>query len=371
MIKPLTSLRFLFALMVFGDHLQFFDFAQYPEFKEWHYRIIGEGFIGVSFFFILSGFILSLNYDTRLLSRKVSFREFWVARFARVYPLHLFTLLLALLLVAQSTETISDFFVNPVLSTTTFLSNVALIQSFIPDPAYFFAYNAPAWSISDEMFFYFAFPFIVSLFVRNKALLRFGMVLFLAIPALMYLSTEASLHPYLYINPFFRIVDFILGITLHQVYKHNYFTRLYKSTVGATVLELLSVGAFVAVFSYHNDVPVLYRYSCFYWVPMAMVIFSFAYQGGYLSKVLSNNFLVLLGEISFSFYLIHQLVIRFLLEKNGEYSFTDNNYVLTAIMFLLSLGLSYLMHIYIELPCNHYIKRKYKERSMLAPETVA
>ena len=78
MIKPLTSLRFLFALMVFGDHLQFFDFAQYPQFKEWHYSVIGEGFIGVSFFFILSGFILSLNYDERLLSRKVSLREFWV-----------------------------------------------------------------------------------------------------------------------------------------------------------------------------------------------------------------------------------------------------------------------------------------------------
>ena len=174
MIKPLTSLRFLFALMVFCSHLQFFDYAEYPTFKEIQYYVTGEGFLGVSFFFILSGFILSLNYDDRLLSRQVTFREFWVARIARVYPLHLATLLIALAMVIEGTEQWKDFFADPAASTVTFLSNASLIHAFIPVPEYFFSYNVPSWSISDEMFFYFAFPFIIFLFVRNKVLLRFG-----------------------------------------------------------------------------------------------------------------------------------------------------------------------------------------------------
>ncbi|OGX81795.1 acyltransferase family protein [Hymenobacter glacialis] len=371
MIKPLTSLRFLFALMVFGDHLQFFDFAQYPQFKEWHYRVIGEGFIGVSFFFILSGFILSLNYDERLLSRKVSLREFWVARIARVYPLHLLTLLLALALEIANTEQASDFFADPADSVATFLGNAALLHSFVPDPNYFFAYNAPSWSISDEMFFYFAFPFIILLFIRNKALLRYSFLLFLAIPAFMYFSPGQSHHKYLYINPFFRIVDFVLGIFLHQVYKASYLGRLYRSRAGATAMELLSVGAFVAVFYYHNYVPVVYRYSCYYWVPMALVIFSFAHSWGYVSAMLSGKALVLLGEISFSFYLIHQLVIRYVVSRNDVYDFVEDSYVLTGVIFLISLGLSYLLHKYVEIPCNRYLKEKYRRSRFAAAPAAA
>lgn len=377
MIKPLTSLRFLFALMVFGDHLQFFDFAQYPQFKEWHYRIIGEGFIGVSFFFILSGFILSLNYDEKLLSRQVSFREFWVARIARVYPLHLLTLLLALVLEVANTEQVSDFFADPAASVVTFLGNAALIHSFVPDPNYFFAYNSPSWSISDEMFFYFAFPVIILLFIRNKALLRYGFLLFLAIPALMYFSPSEGHHKYLYINPFFRIVDFVLGIVLHQLYKGRCLSRLYTSKAGATAMELLSIGAFVAVFHYHNFVPVVYRYSCYYWVPMALIIFSFAHSRGYLSGLFSAKFLVLLGEISFSFYLIHQLVIRFVVSRNDSYDVVDDNYVLTGFIFIISLVLSFLLHKFVEIPCNRYIKEKYRTsrfapaRALVAPTAAA
>ena len=149
-----------------------------------------------------------------------------------MYPLHLLTLLLALALEIANTEQASDFFADPADSVATFLGNAALLHSFVPDPNYFFAYNAPSWSISDEMFFYFAFPFIILLFIRNKVLLRYSFLLFLAIPAFMYFSPEQSHHKYLYINPFFRIVDFVLGIFLHQVYRAGYLGQLYRSRAG-------------------------------------------------------------------------------------------------------------------------------------------
>lgn len=88
MIDTLTSLRFIFALMVFGAHCYVID-----DFFDAHF--FKEGFVGVSFFFVLSGFILSYNYREKLLERRISRRTFWVARIARIYPLHWLTLFVA------------------------------------------------------------------------------------------------------------------------------------------------------------------------------------------------------------------------------------------------------------------------------------
>lgn len=54
-----------------------------------------EGFVGVSFFFVLSGFIIAYNYQKKLSESKMTKRSFWVARIARIYPLHVLTLLIA------------------------------------------------------------------------------------------------------------------------------------------------------------------------------------------------------------------------------------------------------------------------------------
>ena len=88
MITPLTSLRFIFALMVFGAHCYVID-----SFFDAHF--FKEGFVGVSFFFVLSGFIISYNYQRKLQEKQTSWRTFWVARIARVYPLHWLTLFVA------------------------------------------------------------------------------------------------------------------------------------------------------------------------------------------------------------------------------------------------------------------------------------
>ena len=85
MINTLTSLRFIFALMVFGAHCYTID-----KFFDTHF--FKEGFVGVSFFFVLSGFIIAYNYQKKFSENKITKRAFWVARIARIYPLHWLTL---------------------------------------------------------------------------------------------------------------------------------------------------------------------------------------------------------------------------------------------------------------------------------------
>ena len=78
-IAPLTSLRFFAAMMVVAHH--YWGFA--------------AGMSGVTFFFVLSGYVLAINYAD-CVSTPAERRLFWWKRFARIYPTHALTFLLAL-----------------------------------------------------------------------------------------------------------------------------------------------------------------------------------------------------------------------------------------------------------------------------------
>lgn len=77
MINTLTSLRFIFALMVLGAHCYIID-------KFFDIHFFKEGFVGVSFFFVLSGFIIAYNYQKKFSENKITKRAFWGARIARI-----------------------------------------------------------------------------------------------------------------------------------------------------------------------------------------------------------------------------------------------------------------------------------------------
>ncbi len=352
MIKPLTSLRFFFALMVFFSHIQFIE-ADDVILTKLYKSIFYEGYLGVSFFFMLSGFILSFAYKNKLTQYKISYKEFLIARIARIYPLHLFTLLIAIPL------SLSGFFTSQVLWIGKLIINMFLLQSFIPSSSIFFSFNSPSWSISNEMFFYILFPFLISIYFKNKRTVYLSLLFLLLIPIGIFFSPENLIHRLFYINPFFRIADFILGVLLYNLYESKILENYFKSRFKATMLEFSSVGLLFLFFIFHDFIPQGYRYSVYYWIPMIIIIFS--YQSGYLSEILSNRVLIILGEISFSFYLIHQLVIRYILIINTKYSLINNNYLLILVIFVVTLIASYLSYKYIELPSNKYIRSKYKK----------
>ena len=161
-IHSLTSLRFFAALMVFFSHLDFLrihtDTAGNPDkyqdiYNTWFY----EGYSGVTFFFILSGFILAHSYQDRLVNHTTATTDFFIYRIARIIPLHWLTLLLAIFLLRTSNDNY-DFF-----STSSFLANALLLQAWFSDINIAFSYNLVSWSLSDEMFFYAMFPLLIRL----------------------------------------------------------------------------------------------------------------------------------------------------------------------------------------------------------------
>ena len=145
-LKALTSIRFFVALHVALYHLV-------RPFPLWGplTAFISAGYQAVGFFFFLSGFILAYSHAPEYELGKGSARRFWVARFARIYPVYLLSMLFAGYVGFQ--------YFRQSIHVFAFVADLLMVQSWSVRMVNFF--HVVAWSLSVEMFFYFAFPFLL------------------------------------------------------------------------------------------------------------------------------------------------------------------------------------------------------------------
>ena len=158
-IKPLTSLRFIFAFAVFIHHTDIFNAMALPGWEPFQ-RVLNEGFFGVDFFFILSGFVICYAYKKSFETGKVRGDSFIVYRLARLFPVHFVTFLIAFTIYNGT------FGLQAIV-------NLLMLHSWIPAPqtSFAFTFNAVSWSISTELFFYLAFLLLVTLSRKNLSIL--------------------------------------------------------------------------------------------------------------------------------------------------------------------------------------------------------
>lgn len=349
MIKPLTSLRFIFAWIVFISHLTFLEQSENPFFVWLFQSICKEGYIGVSFFFILSGFILSYRYENIVLNKE-QIKKFYVARFSRIYPLHVLTLLLAIpLTIHILNRDIAMWLIE-------WIANLTLTQSFIPIKSMYFSFNSLSWSISNEMFFYLLFPMILWALRKFKIIKNLLLPVLIGIAiVLVFLIPRDFQHQIFYIHPFLRIIDFIIGIYLFQLFTY---VKKRKFELKYNFLEASSSIFLILFFCLHHFIPQVLRYSFYYWFPISYLLFSFSFQKGILSKLLSNKVCVYLGEISFAFYMFHQLILRYFEIFNRKFFQIDNESIVVLCVFFLSLAVSHFSYILYEKPIAYYLKNR-------------
>ncbi len=346
MIKPLTSLRFVFALMVFFSHCIMID----PHFGQFFYQ---EGFIGVSFFFVLSGFIIAYNYQDKLITKEKTKKQFWIARFARIYPLHILTLLLVALFGGYIFEDATDWLKH-------FIPNLFLLQAFIPFESYYFSFNSPSWSLGCEQFFYLAFPFLVWVFSKRFKLLCLTILFFIIIiPLGMYYSDPQIQKAFWYVNPMARIADFLIGMFLYNLY---YKTKQKGWSYGkASFFETFSIIFFILFLLGANaGVAEVYRNSFYYWLPISVIILVFARQSGIFSRILSNKPMVLLGEISFGAYMFHFFIIKAYVHLTDKLDLNIPFQIAVIFVLIFVIALSLVSYRFFEKPTNKLIKRCFK-----------
>ena len=349
MLNSLTSLRFFFAFVVFLSHLTFVktDLAWYNYLKN---NVFFEGYLGVGFFFILSGFVLALNYEKKVIDNpNFDKKKFYIARIARIYPLHALTFCVMLPFVIINVW--QGYFHWDIAG-----ANLFLLQSYIPVKDFYFSINNVSWSISTELFFYLMFPFYV-IWLHKFPKLKY--ILLLIIPIIIfaepYFRTNMKLEKAIfYINPIVRSFDFILGIITCQIYKKIKDTPINFSK--GTLIEIAAITVLAIFFYFHNDVERAFRYGIYYWIPMVGIVLIFALQKGLFSKILQHKTLVYLGEISFAFYMIHMIVIKY----GNQYLPKINDFQKIGIYFIIALILSALTFEYFEKPVAKWIKNKVK-----------
>ena len=304
-LDALTSLRFFAALLVFTWHCV-------PTHRI--SAVFSLGYIGVGFFFLLSGFILTYSYHAAFASglgvRAV--RAFYVARIARIVPLHLVTMPPMILTMI--------FFGNPVwtgvsvpMRVTEVAAQAALVQSWFSDRVVHFGGNGPSWSISVEAFFYALFPVLAFALLRVFRAAPPRVVLAVAfgvwlLQTVILAPQRAAVDDWrFYVFPPSRLVDFFVGMLLAiAVLRGNPAARWRLRGTSMELLALAAVGLSVFI---SPLLPLALRFSAALMPAWAFAIYVFASQRGAISRVLEHAVLVRLGEVSFAFYLIHLAVI--------------------------------------------------------------
>lgn len=362
MIDSLTSLRFFAAFAIVLHHTKGSIFPS--DFMS------GVPLIsGVSFFFVLSGFILSYVYSGKMES--VGLYKFYTSRFSKIWPPHIFTLILVVLLFPAS-----EWVFGAKDGWLVTLLNVSLLQSTVPVPAYYFSFNSVSWSISTELFFYAAFPLLLSGLNKNWHLKLIALLLIGGVSSYivdLYVSnyysperlTEFSGHGLAYISPLFRVQEFFIGMLLFNVFNHVKGWKVFGFAM-CTVLEVLCVAAVVfltqniiettsAIVGPKNDASSEFWGHCATGLFFGLVVMCFAINKGLISKILRLRLFVVLGEISFSLYLIHQIVFRFYNTYRSMFEPLPKS-VIFPLLVIVSCLLSYGIWRAIELPAQARLK---------------
>ncbi|RVD80049.1 acyltransferase family protein [Pseudomonas koreensis] len=363
MIESLTSLRFFAALAIVFHHSRGVVLSQ-----EFMYGLPLAA--GVSFFFVLSGFILAYVYSGKM--QKVGLYKFYTARFSRIWPAHIFTLVLVMLIFPSSEWA---FGVEP--SWVIAVINGALLHSLIPIPAYYFSFNGVSWSISTEMFFYIAFPVLIASLGKTwhvKLLILagggiIGAVAFNASGA-NYLSMaklkDFSGHGLFYISPIARIQEFFIGMLFFKAFSYIKSWRGFN-TLTCTVLEVVSVMAvmLLTIKFIHLSFEMSGRADgavgeflshVFLALLFGTLILSFAMNKGVLSRLLSLKVFVVLGEISFSMYMIHQIIFRLYNSNRGYFEWMPV-WVSYSLLLAFVIACAYVMWRFIEMPMQALLRK--------------
>lgn len=305
-LPSLTGLRWWAAFMVFAMHFSVLPGGNVS--PKLTFATSLSGAVGVSFFFVLSGFVLTWSarvHDTAT--------AFWRRRFFKIYPNHLVTFVLAAVIILWIGDQI--LWTRPQLDSP--IPNLLLLQAWSPEQTTVYGFNGVAWTLSVEAVFYLCFPLIFMLVrkIRPERLWFWVGGVIAAVfcvplvatllpdqPVLAWLGVSSWEYWFVSICPAVRLLEFVLGVLLARIVVTG---RWVKLPLWLAVVGL--AGGYVAGLYAGGQ----YGLVAATIIPLAALIPAAAAADlDGRRTFLRNRAMVWLGTISFAFYLLHTFVLK-------------------------------------------------------------
>jgi peptidoglycan/LPS O-acetylase OafA/YrhL len=357
-LGALTSVRALFALMVLYHHFVGYHRLAMPDWAA------DAGNIAVSWFFILSGFILAYNFPV-LRGGEEAFK-FIVSRFWRLFPVHAVMILVSVVLFSGSG--LGLIRAHP----AALLVSLTLTHAWPAIPAASQVFNVPAWSISVEWFFYLLFPLLIAQGWVVRILLAvaafaiagtwahalgcFASQANFQAPGDSYHTTCYQL--FLYWPPA-RLWEFMLGMAICSL--SSRIRALRGCEFIQVMLTALAIWAFLDRANLIGPISFSFHWSFFgSWIITSLIgaalILALSLPGP-IDRALSFPALVFLGEVSFSVYMTHMLVLRF--ADTHQIGYTQPVTVQLAVTYAVVTAISACLFLYVEKPSRLMLKRAF------------
>ncbi|SEK76099.1 acyltransferase family protein [Streptacidiphilus jiangxiensis] len=344
-LDALTGIRFVAAFSVFMFHVSlvvFDPFANTSVRGVFSDMFANGGWVGVSLFFVLSGFVLTWTAGPR-----VPVLAFWRKRLLKVYPTHAAAWAITMIAVPGTGVAVA-------------LANLALVHTWIPDHSFFMSVNSPSWSLCSELLFYLLFPFFLPLVRRIPRRMLLGALVALVLSTLLVqlvaqalpskpLAPEGypiSVSRYWleYYFPVFRLPEFLVGMVVCRLVRE---TRLLKINVG--LAALLALGGYVL----DSFVPFDLSLVTVELLPIALLVGALANaEQGRSTRLLRSRLFQWLGNVSFGFYMAQAPVVIYLrlTVMHHQLYGVGEALAVTAGLFVTTLALGAFLHHCIEMP---------------------
>lgn len=317
-IRSYSGLRTIALIMVFVCHTRGILSKSIPD---WGTR-------GVDIFLIMSGFLMYYNYGKKNINGNLKASiQFTYKKIKKLYLIHIVTFLFALF-----------YFVYPVIKTgitTTYVlstikkavPNLLLLQSWIPNKDYYFAFNGVTWYLSTILFCYFLTPLLIKLIDKIKSVKL--MFIWIGIVVMSESIIYALLYKYLRndiagwiatISPFYRVLDYSIGLLAGCIRLSTDNEESEMNNVkNMTIMQIITLSLYFIslIFCLNLLRPIQFT------IMVVVVLFAFSYEGK-LADIMAWPLFQHIAAISMEFFMIHQIVFRYidkLWMKELEYIF--------------------------------------------------
>ena len=356
-LDSLTSMRFFAATLVFFNHFAKDALADIhaPQPVQ---QLFQHGREAVTFFFLLSGFVLAYSYFNGMAQNgmRVSAWDFWRARFTRIYPSYLLALALPfprkLAGAIMGTVPVSQFQDLPWV--------MLLLQAWIPSKAD--AWNPPAWSLSVEALFYAFFPIGAMMFLRFRTRPFFlTTLMLLAVTAFLQQAIAPTSPNMAAFFPLIHLPVFCLGMVIGK----EFLTGQLQLRKSLLIFWIASLGVAVELM-FSSKLPDILYNPFVLALLYGLLILAAAQLSGVFKKILSLKLLVLLGEASYVLYIIHMpLTVAF---QRLALAITGNPPWLKSLAFIIFLfamnvAVSVILHLRFEMPVRKWLLSRMRSTS--------